>query len=71
MLISFVCLLFVATCNNGDIRLNNNGNFTSFYGVVEVCLNGQFGVICDDGWDANEALVLCKQLGFPSNAREQ
>ena len=57
-------------CTDGAVRLSNNGNFTNFFGLVEVCLDGQFGVICDDGWDEREALVVCKELGYDKAARK-
>ena len=31
-------------------------------GLVQICLNGQWRFVCDDGWDKNAAKVFCKDL---------
>jgi deleted-in-malignant-brain-tumors protein 1 len=41
-----------------------DGNSTS-EGRVELCTQGLWGAISISGWDSNEAVVVCRQLGLP------
>ena len=52
----------LATCTYGDIRLQDGQ--TPLEGRVEICVNNQWGTVCDDFWDSTDANVACRQLGF-------
>ena len=50
------------SCQHGELRLQ--GSRYQHAGHVEVCVNGAWGTVCDDKWNAPDATVVCKQLGF-------
>ena len=51
-------------CTNGSIRLVGGSN--KYEGSVEVCVNNNWRTVCYNSnyWDAADAHVVCRQLGF-------
>ena len=59
---------FTGNCTYGDVRLVGGSN--QYEGRVEVCINDQWGTVCDDSWSSVDATAVCRQLGYAYTGSE-
>ena len=68
LLMSFAWCLHTDGTVNQNIRLTGDRQ-NLWEGRVEVFISGEWGTVCDDGWDDNDASVVCQQLGFSASGK--
>ena len=49
-------------CVEGGVRIVSGG--TPLEGRVEICLDDEWGTVCDQMWNNADASVVCRQLGM-------
>lgn len=58
---------------NGTVRLVDSPTNSVAEGRLEICINREWGTVCNDGltdndgFDIDAARVVCRQLGFPED----
>lgn len=52
----------------GEIRLVNGSNMAE--GRLEICLNDEWGSVCNEMWDARDATVVCRELRLSTSGKQ-
>ena len=69
--LSIILLLYLnegtlmLNCTHGDIQLESGRNDRE--GTLRVCIGHIWSTVCISGWDSRDAVVVCRQLGFPTS----
>ena len=56
--------VYVDTSAPVTLSVRVQGGDQPYNGRVEVMYNGEWGTICNSGWDINDARAFCRQLGY-------
>lgn len=64
--LGFLLSLCSAQPKEGDVRLLGPSDYQ---GTVSIYHAGQWGSVCDDSWNYQDANVVCRQLGFERSFR--
>ena len=58
----------IVRCKTGQLRLA--GANVANEGRVEICINNEWGTVCDDSWGNTDATVVCRQLGYSTEGKQ-
>jgi len=65
----YECLISALACEERDIRITNESVTTKreayiIAGGLQICVKSQWATVCQSGWENDDAIVACRQLGL-------
>ena len=60
----YTLILHIDISRPVTVSVRVQGGSQPYNGRVEVMYNGEWGTICNSGWDLNDARAFCRQLGY-------
>ena len=58
------------TCSDGELRMTGPNTTDLIAGRIELCTGVEWRAVCHGGWDVADAMVVCRQLGFPAEGED-
>ena len=58
-----------SNCTDYDVRLHQIQGGVTKGGVLQICLNGAWGAVCNGGIESDGSSLICAQLGFHGHGK--
>ena len=58
------------SCEPGGVNVRLVNGTSERSGRVKLCWRNQWKAVCDDGWGIEEAITVCRELGYLNSNSE-